>query len=374
MEERLEFHVLGGRKGESIVVRLPDGGWGVVDNYTPVLGQPESNPTLRFLRARAVERLEFLCLTHPHEDHYRGLSHLFEVFRPDRVWVFPAKTHRDLVASVLKASAESSNLGEEQVENPDELVRFFDGVRDAYRDRKRATPLDVRRLELGMELLNTAEAPAVRISAIGASAGRALLYEDTLARCFGPRGQFLADRLPAVDHNMISGGLLIEYGQARIVLGGDIDGAAWEETLRRFASDDRLSSQLLKVSHHGSASGYCDGLWQALSPQKATIAVLTPYTSQRLPSRQGLALIASHSKLTLSVSVKATALAASRWTSLADTSFEGLSADVLVTLRSIFPKTIPPNDRLEGRCSFYVGPDGTVIHEEAGEAGRLAGG
>src|SRR6202034_2046479 len=101
-------------------------------------------------------------------------------------------------------------------------------------------------------LLDLECVPPVQIRSIGASGGRILEYESTLARCFDSNG-FLADRLPGLNHNMVSGGLLIDYGQARIVLGGDIDTEAWEETMRLFPSQCR-SAGLVKVSHHGSTT------------------------------------------------------------------------------------------------------------------------
>ena len=375
MSDPIEVHVFGAKKGESIVVRLPGDKWGVVDNYTPTLSRPESNPTLRFLQERGVRRLSFLCLTHPHADHYRSMSHLLEAFHPDRLWVFGGLSHRQLyamVAGVLQAGVESKTVDSGDSENVDELIRFFDTIQLEYTDVTRTPRLEVLRLQLKMTLLELDSVPPVRVTSLGASGGRALEYETTLKSCFDSEGGFLAERLPNANHNMISGGLLIEYGKARIVLGGDIDKEAWAETLRQLPSQ-RLNSGLVKVSHHGSITGYCDGLWQTLSPARATVAVITPYPSQRLPSAEGLAHISGHARLTLSASVGAAALATDWDNRALDTTFQGVSADALVTLRALFPKASSPSDRLEGVCSFLVGDDGSVTHTNTGDAGRLSG-
>ena len=231
MSEPIEVHVFGAKKGESIVVRLPGDVWGVVDNYTPTLNRPEGNPTFRFLKQRGVKRLSFLCLTHPYDDHYKGMSHLLETFRPDRVWLFGSMTHRTLcamVAEVLRAGAESATVDIGESEKVDELVRIFDLIEAEYEDADRQPRFEVVRLQLGMPLLDLASKPAVRVMSIGASGGRILHYERTLAKCFSSNGEFLARELPSVNHNIVSGGVLIEYGQARIVLGGDIDTEAWD--------------------------------------------------------------------------------------------------------------------------------------------------
>lgn len=328
---------------------------------------------VRFLKERGITRLTFLCLTHPHDDHYRGMSYLLEAYRPDRVWLFGSSTHKHLyskVAEVLKAAAESKHVDAGDSENADELVRILDRIQADWADAKRSPRLDVRRLQLEMPLLELNSTPPVRITALGASGGRALEYEGTLAKCFTFDGQCLVDELPRVNHNMISGGLLIEYGQARIVLGGDIDTQAWQETMRTIPSQ-RLNSSLVKASHHGSATGYCAGLWQQFSPGRAAIAVITPYSKQGLPSAEGLEHISDHARSTLTTSVRAAALATDWGDSALDTRFQGVSADALVTLHALFPKAARPSDRLEGVCSFVVAQDGSMTHTLAGEAGKL---
>jgi beta-lactamase superfamily II metal-dependent hydrolase len=66
--DELSIHVINSGVGESIVVELPNGNWGVIDCYASNLADPSSNHTLNFLRKQEVTSLEFLCLTHPHLD------------------------------------------------------------------------------------------------------------------------------------------------------------------------------------------------------------------------------------------------------------------------------------------------------------------
>ena len=72
--------------GESIIIRLPNGKWGVVDCYASSISDSGKNYTLQFLLERGIKELEFVCLTHPHEDHYRGLSHLLQEFPVRFFW------------------------------------------------------------------------------------------------------------------------------------------------------------------------------------------------------------------------------------------------------------------------------------------------
>ena len=156
---------------------------------------------------------------------------------------------------------------------------------------------------------------------------------------------------------------------ARIILGGDIE-RRLAETMRALASRATLLV-LVKASHHGSTNGYCQGLWQHLSPGKTAIAVMTPYVRQGLPSPEGLSHVSSHAKMTFVTSRSAVALATNWVQTAPETELPGVSADILLELRSLFPKAHRSSDRLEGRCSFFVACDGTVTHEEDGEAGSI---
>jgi hypothetical protein len=59
--------------------------------------------------------------------------------------------------------------------------------------------------------------------------------------------------------NRISLGLLVEYGAAQIVLGGDMEEENWR--LWRKANKQPLRPCVVKVSHHGSSTGTISGMW-----------------------------------------------------------------------------------------------------------------
>lgn len=69
----LHFFVLGPGLGESIVVRTPAGHWIVVDSHSTVSG---GILPVHVLDRYGVEQIEILVLTHPDEDHYKGMADL----------------------------------------------------------------------------------------------------------------------------------------------------------------------------------------------------------------------------------------------------------------------------------------------------------
>jgi hypothetical protein len=284
---RLEIHVFGASQGESIALRLPNGGWGVIDCYASTLADSANNATYRFLVDRGVSELEFLCLTHPHYDHFRGMSRLLESFRVRCFWRPSAMSGQRLKWILRLSILDAKRSGHfEAVEDAKELERVFSLVRDAR--RKRAEPLIPKNAAVGTQLYpvpldSDASFQMWSVSPCGRQVDR---YEDGLRACFDLSGR-LRDRLPYSRHNEISLALLVVFGETRLVLGGDVEKGGWADSMREFGSE-KLDSAAVKVSHHGSTTGYCEGLWQSFSRNGKPIAIVTPFRRHGLPRRQGL--------------------------------------------------------------------------------------
>ncbi len=60
--------------GDSLLVQSPEGAIGIVD----CCKRESDIPVLDFLIAEQIKHIEFMVLTHPHEDHYRGMLELLE--------------------------------------------------------------------------------------------------------------------------------------------------------------------------------------------------------------------------------------------------------------------------------------------------------
>ena len=137
---KLELYVTNACYGESIIVHLPNDTWGVIDCYGPPPASdpdPEKNPTLQFLIKRGVKELEFLCLTHPHQDHYRGMSHLLEHFPKIKYfWRSAGMSSEDLrwLVYTLKYDAlERKNKSDEK--SADELLQIFSLVNQGIKGK-----------------------------------------------------------------------------------------------------------------------------------------------------------------------------------------------------------------------------------------------
>jgi hypothetical protein len=346
----LELHVFGTGQGESILVRLPDGKWGVVDYFGSRRGDPSSNPAQAYLGSRGVEELEFVCLTHPHDDHYRGMSQLLERFPPRHLWLFPildAKTAARLAEYLGLVELDSSD----PQEAADELAKILDWCN---RRNKPAAQCRLKYVDLGKDIYPSPEdtQSALRIRGIAPAPRLMKSYFEQLLACFRPDGT-LQKKLPHRQHNVISVALMIEWNQTRIVLGGDVEREGWRLALEE--CPDRLCRcAAVKISHHGSDNGYCDGLWRALGDQSRTVAVLTPFHNHDLPDPEAIIHIEESVKVLCSTAP--IVRIDRRLSAHSNASLESRQA-----LRTEFQTYSAPSSTQVGRCSFFLDDRGQCV-------------
>jgi len=290
---QLSIHVLGAAKGESIIVQLPNGRWGVVDCYARSLNHPETNPTLKFLHESGVEKLEFLCLTHPHDDHYRGMSQILREFPVEYFWHFGAQSAAHFKKLVNYLRKEAIRTGDQDaIDDVDEYIRIWLDVRG----KRQAGTTRFKASRPGVPLYPVPADPHANLQIVGLapSDDQADDYHQAFESCVDDQGRF-RERLPHSHHNRISVGLQIRFGMTRIILGGDVEKPGWIDVLKDLRDAD-LSAHLVKVSHHGSENGYCDGLWPRFSAQGKPDALVTAYASQNLPRGGALEFIGRYTQ------------------------------------------------------------------------------
>ncbi|HVG59965.1 MAG TPA: MBL fold metallo-hydrolase [Hyalangium sp.] len=273
----LSIVVFGPGHGESIVVVLPDGTAGVVDGCREPTGRDPVSEFVEEMERRRPGtpfRLRFVCMTHPHEDHYRGLGRLLEKYRGrvDHVWRTLGEGDRYLDAwqKYLKVTRprEGSLLPD-----PDEL----DGLARIVAEMRLASQEHgARFLQLGQNkrLLNEPiHGHELWIEGCGPADGDLETAHITLLGTL--RKLIRGQKPPSFDPNAASGALLVRWGKAGVLLGGDLlcgDGRykGWEEV------HDAISGpvQIVKAAHHASQGAHHEGLLNRLQPD---LTIVTPF-------------------------------------------------------------------------------------------------
>lgn len=229
--------------GDSIVLRLPGGLWGVVDsNNTPESLESRCPPALTLLRSEmnpCCERLGFVCLTHYHEDHYSGLLDVVRAARASdgqRGYFF----HNG-----FEWCERYPQVGWPEIAEIRGISAELNSCRDSLQDWDAVS--------IGKELKLTDE---VVMHFLSPTPRRRRALLSTLLNAARKR------KFSSKPFNIIGIAFYLAYGQARLLFADDIETATWREIQERY---EALTPCWVKVSHHGAASGNPKWLWPWLS-------------------------------------------------------------------------------------------------------------
>jgi hypothetical protein len=245
--ELMHLLVFGPGYGESVLVRSPPGVWLAVDALRQQGPVEDINPALAALDMFAAT-LSAVVLTHPHEDHARGLVQLLERRHP--------RSPVGCVPGFIRRPSESRT-------NPDATLVLDDASARAALNRidhiwrsdveSRWPLLTGSTRELGYAEMQVLSPPTV------------------------PR------RLPR-DLNRLSSPLLVEWRDCRLVLGADLPRARWSAVSRLPVAAQVTANQGLKVAHHASR-GAQHPVAIGEPPPGDRACVVTPFNKGRqLPS------------------------------------------------------------------------------------------
>jgi competence protein ComEC len=237
---RLRLSFLDVGQGDAIMIQFPDGRvWAVdagglrVDTSRPEEASPfdvGEAVVSRFLWSRWVVALDRAVLTHPHQDHAGGMPVLLQNFSTGRL-----------------------DYG------------------DAGTDPAQAHILEA--------------AHKVRVPVHQVRKGEEYCLAGVQVGILNPEG-----KRPARSLNDGSVVLRLQYGRFSALLAGDLEGTGEAEVL---SGNRELSSQLLKVAHHGSRNATFDRFLERVRPRWAVISVGRKNPFQN-PSRETLLRLLRH--------------------------------------------------------------------------------
>jgi len=300
-ESHLSIFLIGCGYGESIVLKWGNDRFGVVDCYSHRTGESDfpkiSNPTISLLKKLNASQLEFLAVTHPHEDHVRGLVDLMKNFGDGR----KIKQYI-LFPSFDSASLYNLNLGIAKLRLRTSFEQLFDEPAGTSANEFNKFCRMLRNLGHGIDdkirRCNSIDDVELGDGLKLKSLGPGEKFQNRYGRHLNESLENLSSKgIKSIDHNMICPIFLFSFGKSGILLGADRERGPWKDcldNLKKFVKG--LKVKFVKVSHHGSSNGYCEGLYGCLTPK--FIAGLTPFdrTSNPLPQRVGLLALMDYAK------------------------------------------------------------------------------
>ncbi|HEY1813841.1 MAG TPA: MBL fold metallo-hydrolase [Kofleriaceae bacterium] len=295
---RLTVYLLGPSFGESQVLLMPDRRVVVVDACV----DGGTNLPAVLLDKLGLKQIDLLVITHPDLDHIRGLEELVRRFKPLRVWRYPTGILRDLfvrVATAVPGDARLQDLRavldalEDHLEATGNVSPAFYGSRwsppgSGYTVHGLApTHYDQERVRKVVDGL------------IRRDRGRWIVSPAFVSRLNGTCS--LGDA-----PNIISIGLVVEWGARKLLLGGDVlQGTAsrfsgWKGVMAALDTPDEARGHLVddvslvKVAHHGSRGAFEQTAWTRHTSGGKTIGLVAPFSRKKLPDEDTLINLRRH--------------------------------------------------------------------------------
>lgn len=258
--------VFGPGHGEAMVVILPDGSLGVIDGCRePTNGDPVREFIAAWLAAASGRRISFVGLTHPHEDHYRGLGRLIEEYDGVIESLWRTQLTGGRWGSSYIQYAEYCEQNGDRVPIADELAGL-ERVIGAFASRRDRLNVLGQHKEM---LRRSIGGRVLSVLSLAPSTNDVDRAQDDLLEYIRKE-----DRVRH-DPNLTSAALLLTWGQAKLLLGGDLVCAhggfeGWDAAERRV----RGPVQVVKASHHASHQAQQWALWERMEP---ALTIVTPF-------------------------------------------------------------------------------------------------
>lgn len=278
--DEVEFSAFGPGYGESLLVHLGENEWLLVDSC---LNDDGSHPALGYLRAMNVkpaERVKLIVATHWHDDHIRGMAGAVDTCMAAKFACSEALSPREIVQAIgsyMPPGWASLTSGVEEMRRVFELLV-------ARTPRAEAMWVVERR-----PLYERHGAVPCRVMALSPSDR---MVRESHEGISGVIARGTSGRVPVPNLNLGAVVLLVEVGDAGVLLGADLQevpGGGWTAVMACLAGGER-QCEIFKVPHHGSVNGHLENVWTTMVTPEPQ-AVLCPHHNGRnhLPTPADLA-------------------------------------------------------------------------------------
>ncbi|MEI6043742.1 MAG: hypothetical protein WCS37_05045 [Chloroflexota bacterium] len=270
LEPTLDFYCWPAGDADCLLLKTPAGNWGLID-----CGLVTPNPALRnaeklwstvadlkgFLEQQGVRRLAFVLLTHPENDHAKGLPALLSDFEPNLFLSPPGALGRKNLAKLSELLLKQKASGQTETA----IVSAGDILWQEAAHNFRLVALGPTR----RDLLAFATATQRLLNQGQAESGQVVLDETALSnQIMGLVEQLEQEQTAPVikgrpPYNRLSVVALATYGRGNLLMGADALTTSWRTIAKhpfftcegvRVTQTD-LRAQVFKVPHHGANDG-----------------------------------------------------------------------------------------------------------------------
>jgi len=250
--------------GDSLLIESPSGKIGIVDCNK----KGESIPLLEFIQQCKKDEIEFICLTHPHSDHYSGMLELLEFCTSNNIKI---KNFFEVGSSPKELDIEF-----EPQEQADYFAKLFTTIYKLAENNK--------------------------FTLYACTAGRLLMQENNFSvRALAPNSLTIKKVLKKkfiqpekqLNHflNRLSIILLVKDCGSAVLLLADAESGQQKQILSTSITKAKIN--LFKISHHGSKQGYCEDLIERSHVRKNSYAAISTGCLYGTPSHEVITSLSS---------------------------------------------------------------------------------
>lgn len=274
--EVLEVTTFGPGYGESAVLHLGQGQWGIIDSCYGVWSE-DAPAALWYLEHIGVDpkaQVAFICATHWHDDHIAGMAKMVEACPSAKIYVSNAMRSDELLALArLYANSVLDGYGIK------EFQLFLATC------QKLTRPLKLVSQDVILESFLVGGKPGM-VQALSPSSASVLRAIANLAKLVPEAGRpqlNLASKEPN-HHSVVT---LVSSEHTNALLGSDLEvttdpETGWTALLQQsICFKDKLAT-FFKVSHHGSENGHSPELWDTRLMKPDPTVCVTPWCNGNL--------------------------------------------------------------------------------------------
>lgn len=245
----------GGGYGESIVAKLCDHYWIVVDScVNPNTGEPLPINYLKSVGVNVETEVKLVVCSHWHDDHIRGLDKILDECKCASFALAVTTDHKKLL-SFIEFDSRS-----EKKESSSTLV--LSQCLHIMSERSHCTT--IRTLQDRILLSDKIDGNEIKVISLSPSDETLAEFEKEISDLMQYASQTNI-KLPDINPNDKSTVLLIKVNQHAVILGADLENKrhkCWSYILENSICMKNEKISLVKIPHHGSETSYEEKLWK----------------------------------------------------------------------------------------------------------------
>ena len=275
------LHVFNVQHGDSLLLEFPGNKFGVIDcKYHDSQNTADDPPVLAYLKEKNIEHLEFICLSHPHLDHYHGLWKVCQYFsekgRTFKYFIFP---HIDL--KVIAEAYETSSICR------DELTKLYKYSQqlalDNYHNKRQLKCFRWIPFEPDFNLIPFLDLEDMNI----------IKFSPVVEAVEKIKNDLSQNKKVNLNKISMSWFLFFFNKQVKILFSGDAENYSWDRMFEIFENKkdiENLKCDLIKIAHHGGKSSFSKALLEKITYNQSegikTSAVISTGGTTRHPDKE----------------------------------------------------------------------------------------